>query len=493
MGTASASLGPWGWTQPNVQDLFPAVTVPADATLQVNVTAGSLDVFDSSIDNASGDPVVTPIMRLPVAIPSSATIGPAGGSIRSDDGRLTLKIPAGAFAAPTAFSVVTTTVTAPDGIGPAYSITPAVFAPLKPVLLVFSYGSTELDGSDARWLAPALLGADGQWYPTVSWRTDSSARTVTAAVTSLTPQTPPAVRGRSRASSLPNPVRLAYFVHLSGPTVVGPGAASPFRLVVLDLYESDSGTPGALREDPLASLELDWYVDGHLGGAGPVGTVSPSVNAGASTVFHAPACPPEPGFATVSASGIQGGLVRFVVGHSVSIFPLQWFFRLEEQRDRACALIVSPAVPTAAYTMTASVEAHFAIDADPDHEGDVIDGDRPSPNLTISPPVSCPLWNQCTLSWDGDPPAESVRQITGSVRRGRLSLHIWWFHAGEPGVTATCPTFTGHVNPALGAADDSFLVLGWRGDSHTLSYAPVEGLSGLTRFTVEPTETGICP
>ena len=63
------SLGPWGWTQPNVQDLFPAVTVPADATLQVNVTAGSLDVFDSSIDNASGDPVVTPIMPLPVGDP----------------------------------------------------------------------------------------------------------------------------------------------------------------------------------------------------------------------------------------------------------------------------------------------------------------------------------------------------------------------------------------------------------------------------------------
>ncbi|MCM3874948.1 MAG: hypothetical protein NEA02_00870, partial [Thermoanaerobaculia bacterium] len=96
VATATGSLGAFGWTQPSVQDLFPNATIPDDATLQVKVTSGSVDVFDSSIDNASGDPVVTPIMPLPVAIPSSATIGLAGGSVRSDDGRLTLKVPAGA-------------------------------------------------------------------------------------------------------------------------------------------------------------------------------------------------------------------------------------------------------------------------------------------------------------------------------------------------------------------------------------------------------------
>jgi hypothetical protein len=97
------------------------------------------------------------------------------------------------------------------------------------------------------------------------------------------------------------------------------------------------------------------------------------------------------------------------------------------------------------------------------------------------------------LSWDGSPPAQRVKVISGFVRRGRLSLLITYVHAGEPGITATCPTFTGHVNPALGADDLSNVVVGWRGDSHTVSYAPVEGLSGFTRFTVKPTETGICP
>ena len=67
--TSSGSLGAFGWAQPNVQDLFPATAIPDDATLQVKVTAGSLDVFDSSIDNTSGDPVVTAIMPLPARHP----------------------------------------------------------------------------------------------------------------------------------------------------------------------------------------------------------------------------------------------------------------------------------------------------------------------------------------------------------------------------------------------------------------------------------------
>ncbi|MGE5717220.1 MAG: hypothetical protein ACM369_11270, partial [Acidobacteriota bacterium] len=125
VGTASASLGPWGWTQPNVQDLFPSVPVPDDATLLVNVTSGSLDVFDSSIDNASGDPVVTPIMPLPVAIPASASIGPSGGSVRSSDGRLTLLVPAGALSSPATVSIGTDASDAPQGVGPAYVLSPA--------------------------------------------------------------------------------------------------------------------------------------------------------------------------------------------------------------------------------------------------------------------------------------------------------------------------------------------------------------------------------
>ena len=107
-------------TQPSVADLFSGTTIPDDATLLVKVTQGSVDVYDSSIDNTSGDSVLTPIAPIPAPVPTSATIGPAGGSIRSDDGALTLKIPAGALGAPTQFSIATVSNDAPGALAGAW-------------------------------------------------------------------------------------------------------------------------------------------------------------------------------------------------------------------------------------------------------------------------------------------------------------------------------------------------------------------------------------
>ena len=163
VATAAASLGAFGWAQPGVQDLFPTVTVPTDATLRVRVTAGSLDVFDSSIDNLSGDAVVTPIAPIPAAIPSSATIGPQGGSIRSSDGRLTLRVPAGALAQAAPFSFQSATNDAPQGSGPGYQLSPSGITFAKPALLTLAYGRSEVEGSSAEALTIASrTGAD--WY-----------------------------------------------------------------------------------------------------------------------------------------------------------------------------------------------------------------------------------------------------------------------------------------------------------------------------------------
>src|SRR5262249_10280376 len=104
VGGASVTQGAFGWTQFNVPDVFPGVTIPDNATLVVKVTQGSVDIYDSSVDNLSGDSVVTPIALLPASLPSSAAIGPSGGSISSADGRFTLRVPAGALAQPVAFS-----------------------------------------------------------------------------------------------------------------------------------------------------------------------------------------------------------------------------------------------------------------------------------------------------------------------------------------------------------------------------------------------------
>ncbi len=186
VATGTGSLGRFGWAQPNVQDLFPTTTIPDDATLQVKVTAGSVDVFDSSIDNASGDPVVTPIMPLPVNIPSSATIGPQGGSVRSDDGRVTLKVPAGALAASVTVAL-TPAVSGVDGaLGSAYALTPPVLALAKPSLLVFrtAAGPTPALGLGAVSLA---VKTDSGTFVAVGGRIDPAAGTLTVRVSSVSP------------------------------------------------------------------------------------------------------------------------------------------------------------------------------------------------------------------------------------------------------------------------------------------------------------------
>jgi hypothetical protein len=185
VAATTASLGAFGWTQPNVQDLFPSVTIPDDATLQVRVTSGSVDVFDSSIDNASGDPVVTPIMPLPVSIPSSATIGPQGGSVRSADGRLTLKVPAGALSAPVSVALAPQAVGDAEAFGSAYVLTPSPLPLAKPALLVFRAS----DPAPALGLASITLAvrtASGT-FAAMGGRVDPAAGTLSVPIASTTP------------------------------------------------------------------------------------------------------------------------------------------------------------------------------------------------------------------------------------------------------------------------------------------------------------------
>jgi hypothetical protein len=184
--TRTGFLGAFGWTQPNVADVFAGTTIPDDATLLVKVTSGSVDVFDSSIDNASGDPVVTPIMPLPVSIPSSVTIGPLGGSVRSADGRVTLKVPAGALAGPVAIALTPEVSTVDGALGSAYALTPAVLALAKPALLVFraSAGPALALGLGAVSLA---VKTDSGTFVAAGGRIDPAAGTLTVPVSSVSP------------------------------------------------------------------------------------------------------------------------------------------------------------------------------------------------------------------------------------------------------------------------------------------------------------------
>lgn len=110
----------------------------------------------------AASPSATPI-GVPVGVSSSATIGPAGGSLSSSDGRVTLTLPAGALPSQTTLSIEPISNRAHGGIGVGYRLAPDGLALKTPATLSFHYRDSELVGS-----APALLGAasrsaDGLW------------------------------------------------------------------------------------------------------------------------------------------------------------------------------------------------------------------------------------------------------------------------------------------------------------------------------------------
>ncbi len=55
------SLLPGQWIQRNVSDWFSGATTPADARVDVEITAGSLNGYASRIDNGTGDAIVLPL------------------------------------------------------------------------------------------------------------------------------------------------------------------------------------------------------------------------------------------------------------------------------------------------------------------------------------------------------------------------------------------------------------------------------------------------
>ena len=302
VAATTASLGAFGWTQPGIQDLFPTVTIPQDATLRVKVTAGSLDVFDSSIDNLSGDPVVTPIAPLPSAIPSSATIGPAGGSIQSDDGRLTLRVPAGALPSSTSLSFVTDPANdAPQATGPSYTLSPGGLAFSKPALLELRYGRNDLFGT-----SPGALGIafkDGStWYVVTGGSINPAARTLTVPIGSTAPATSAASTTRRAAADTPHKWGGFKSIQIF-PKKAAILTGGTMNLVVLDVGDSSAEPPWVKSVSPNGTSPLSfvdpsrityaWALNGRRDPyTNPADGVLLS-NPGNSATYKAPECAPR--------------------------------------------------------------------------------------------------------------------------------------------------------------------------------------------------------
>jgi hypothetical protein len=294
IAATTSALGPFGWAQPNVADLFAGTAIPADATLLVEVTSGTVDVYDASLDNASGDLVVTPIAALPVTLPSSASIGPAGGSIRSADGRLTLKVPSGALAAPATLAFAPIANTAPQAVGSAYALTPVGLAFARPARLVLAFSQAEIDGTGAGALG--IASQDGSsWYGILGGSVDPVARTLSVPVASTSPGPQPAGAGHvvARASANGNLGAYGSVKINPGGSVVPVQGTKQFYLSFVGPSSTQSTAVGfvLLATGGLAAnSDSTWYANGVILGNGIEGTIFGTLTHTAE--YTAPNCKP---------------------------------------------------------------------------------------------------------------------------------------------------------------------------------------------------------
>ena len=198
---------------------------------------------------------------------ASATIGAAGGSVSSPDGKLVLTIPAGALAADTLIGIQPLTNQAPGKIGAAYRLTPDGQTFLQPVTLRFTYTDNDLLGTAAEFLGAAFQTADGHWQWLGAATVDTTAKTVSVGSTHFTDIS--LVKGlQIRPASATVPVNGT--VAFAGEGLLQRrdlfGSTTNWPPLAHDCDNTDQGIVSTLSVN-------EWSVNGRLGGGGVFGKV----------------------------------------------------------------------------------------------------------------------------------------------------------------------------------------------------------------------------
>lgn len=122
-------------------------------------------------------PATTPV-GTPTGSPVKKTIGPAGGTVLSADGRVELSFPAGAVAANTDITIQPVTNTAPNGSGVGYHLMPDGSKFGAPVSLIFHYTDADANGTSPLLFYIAFQDSTGVWQADFKNReVDTVART----------------------------------------------------------------------------------------------------------------------------------------------------------------------------------------------------------------------------------------------------------------------------------------------------------------------------
>jgi hypothetical protein len=152
-------------------------------------TSSIVSNLTGNIPPGSGDntAAVTDI-GTPVGDPITKTIGAAGGTIISADGRAELNIPAGALSSDLAISIQPITNEMPNGVGIAYDFLPNGTKFLTPAVLTFHYTDDDVNGTDPYLINMATQDSLNEWEADIYKDVDTVAKTIVFDIEHFSPK-----------------------------------------------------------------------------------------------------------------------------------------------------------------------------------------------------------------------------------------------------------------------------------------------------------------
>ena len=122
----------------------------------------------------------------PVGDKVNKSIGPAGGTLVSPDGRLTLTVPPNALTEFVEFSIQPITNKMETGIGNGYRLEPSGRTFMIPLKLSVHFDEKDIEGTVPEALTVAYQDKDGAWHEQKTAKVDQVAKTITIPTTHFT-------------------------------------------------------------------------------------------------------------------------------------------------------------------------------------------------------------------------------------------------------------------------------------------------------------------
>jgi len=349
------------------------------------------------------------------AAPSTATIGPAGGTVTSADQRLQITIPAGALAANTTIGIGSITNPAPGGMGAAFRLTPSGQTFAVPVTLTYKPAAGELD-TDPSQVGLAFQTAAMTWQIVPGIVADTTAGTFTSTTTHFTDY--------------------AYvaFLQLTGPSALFVGQSDALHVVESDPVPDPQNPQGDtyLPANPhpySGSTTPDWAVNGD-----PTGTINSDAPygyvatlSGSDATYTAPAHLPSSAKNPVAVSATLAlGSSQVTLVKNVHLLAHQYHVDLAYEHQDTCAGMAQGGGPS--FDLATSTSFDVTLDAEFNVTGSNF-------AVEIDPPVVMALnWcptipaipgYQATLNYLPDQThGIVVTAVGGSFDQSRAKLHI---------------------------------------------------------------------